>query len=322
MSWCLGCITKAWAREGQVFLRPVIAKMRTEHFKRRESRRFIVRRRMRWLAALVLVLALPCAVDWFVSPRHHAAASMQSISSGNSGVDAHSDPLLASKGILPFAVQAEPSREVVNPFPVMPGGIQCIEELKNSTAKDPVVSPHYAAFWLANARIVQLDRERAIHYSSRRGDQIYWKQRELLLAKDEIPIADRAQTVLIHCGSPIAEAMVASIFPNGPTELNTPGPIPYMPGDLESDDRFPEIQLAAGPNVPPPGTNLYSGGGTGPGTFLPSGPVGPIPYPAGPATPPVVATPEPGTAILLLMGLLALLFVQKRKPKDAPKIVT
>lgn len=234
-----------------------VAKMKTEQVKGHESRWFVARRRMRWLAALVLLLALPFAADWFVSPRHHAAASMQSIVNGDSGVGAHRDSPLASKGLLPSPVQEEPFREVAHPFRVMPGDIPWIEELKNSIAKNSV-----------------------------------------------------------------AEAMAAPIFPNGSTELDMPGPVPYMPGELENDYRFPEIQPPSPPNVPPPGTNLYSGGGTGPGTFLPSGPAGPLPYGAGPATAPVVAIPEPGSAALLLAGLLALSIVQKCKPKDAPENVT
>ena len=104
--------------------------------------------------------------------------------------------------------------------------------------------------------------------------------------------------------------------------MNTPFPIPYTPGELESGNLFPEIAQPAYSNVPPAGASSYAGGEIEPGILLPFGPAGPMPYPAVPAPSPVVNTPESGTAVLLLTALLAMFFIQRRKRKHAPKNVT
>jgi hypothetical protein len=327
MNWCRACINIACAREPQLFLGSGTTKMRTENFKNQVSRWVGVRRRTGWLVTLAVVLAVAFAIGWSGSHRHQAAANMQS---RNSSSSAPTDAALTSRGILPLAVHAEGSRKVFYPYSVIPGGIQSIEELKSAMERDPVVAAQYAAFRLAYARIIRLDQERTMHVTYRRGDQVYWTQRELLLAKGETLITDGSRTALTRCGNLIAETIEAPSSPNEPTpqELNTPVPNSYTPGELESDNRFPDIQFVADPYVPPTGTTLRPGGGTGPGTYIPSGPPGPIPYPGGstphppgPTTPPIVRVPEPGTAVLLLAGLLVLLFIQMRKPKNAPKNV-
>src|SRR5271167_4654421 len=138
-----------------------------EHFKTRESRWIAVRRRTGSLATFASVLALAWVLGWAVSHRRHAAALIQS----NNRLSAPAAPLLASKGILPLVVQAKRSRKVVYPYSVIPGGIHSVEELRNAIARDPVVSAHYAAFRLANARIIRLDRNRKLHVSYRLGNK-------------------------------------------------------------------------------------------------------------------------------------------------------
>jgi hypothetical protein len=276
---------------------------------------------MRGLAALALVLALACAVDWYMSHRRHEAATRPV----HSGASVPADSLLASDGMLPLAVHAERSLKVVYPYSIIPGGVHSIEELKNAIAKDPVVSEQFAAFHLEKARIIQLDRERSMHVSYRRGDEVFWTQRELKLAKGETLITDGTETAMARCGNMIAQAIVAPSDPNEPTaeELNTPVPNNYGPIELESDNRFPEFQpVPVGSSyTPPAGEGFHPVGGSGPSTFLPSGPGGPTPSNGAPTPPPVVKTPEPGTGILLVVGLLALFFVQKRKTKEALKNV-
>ena len=301
------------------------AKMRAEHFRKKRPRWFRVGQGMRWLTILALVLALACSVDWFMSQRRHAAIPLQSISSSNTGASAPTDPMRASKSILPLADHEERSKRIVYPYSIIPGGIRSVQELKNAIAKDSVVSAHYATFHLAHARIIRLDRERSMHVSYRLGDQVYWTKRELKLAKGETLITDGVQTARTRCGNLISETIVAPVSPKEPTaqELDTPIDPHYTPGELESDNRFPELDPVLDPIVPPTGGGSSAGGGIIPPIFLPSGPAGPMPYPAVPTPPLVVNTPEPGTATLLLPGLLALLLLlRKRKPKDAPKIVT
>jgi hypothetical protein len=289
-------------------------KLRPAHLRKQELRQIKAGRPTRRLATLALVLAFACAVDWFVSHRQQAAA-LQSVPSGASAS--------ASNGTLPLAVHAGRSLKVVYPYSVIPGGVHSIEELKNAIAKDPVVSEQFAAFHLEKARIIQLDRARTMHVTYRRGDEVFWTQRELKLAKGETLITDGTKTAMARCGNMIAQAIVAPSDPSEPTaeELNTPVPNAYPPVDLESDNRFPEFQPVGSSYVPPAGEGFHPVGGSGPSTFLPSGPGGPSPYPGAPTPPLVVKTPEPGTGILLMAGLMALFLVQKRKARIALKNV-
>jgi hypothetical protein len=307
------------------------AKMRAEHFRKQKSPWFIVGRSTKWLAIVVTVLVFACGFDWSLSQRRHAAARMQSISSGDPDARAGTEPVFASKNILSPAVHATRLRRIVYPYSLIAGGIHSIEELKNAIANDPVVSTEYAGFHLANARIIRLDRERSMHVAYRFGDQVYWTKSELKLENGETLITDGEQTARTKCGNLITDAIVVQDSPNEPTAqaLNTPISDPYTPTEVENVDEFPEIALAAYSDVPPvystvppTGANYYSGGRTDTSVSLPSGPAGPSPYPAVPEASLVVRTPEPGTAILLLTALLALSYMQKRKRKDAPKIVT
>lgn len=295
--------------------------MKIQNSKKQESQWGAARRRAGWLAAFGLVLALAWVFGWSVSQRHRATAPMLS---GNSGSSALANPFVASKGLLPAGIRDEATQRIVYPFSIIPGGVRSIDDLRSAIASDPVVSAQYAAFRMEYARILRLDRELKMHVSYRRGDQIYWTEREIKLSKGEIIITDGSETALARCGNLVADVVEDPVSPNEPTEhdLNTPIPTSYGPVELESDNRFPGIQFVSDPYVPPAGTGLRPSGGPTPNAFVPSGPPGPIPYPGGPTPPPVVKTPEPGTAILLLAGLLALLFVQWRRTKGAPRSET
>ncbi len=301
--------------------------MRPEHFKRRKTPCFIVGQTTRWLAILASVLVLACLIDWFVSQRNQPAAPSQPLSSSSSRARSSAEPLQASRDVLPPVIHEGRSGRVVYPYSVIPGGIQSIQDLKNAIAKDPVVSAHYATFRLEDARIIRLDRERSMHVSYRLDNQVYWTKRKLKLLKGETLVTDGVQTARTRCGNMISETIVAQAFPNEPTlqELNTPAESRYVPGEPGSDDRFhklkPEPEPELEPNAPP-GRGPSSGGGTGPFIYIPSGPAGPILSPAVHAPPPVVSTPEPGTAIQLLTSLVVLFFLLRRRPKDAPKIAS
>jgi hypothetical protein len=292
--------------------------MGIQRLKKNESRWSSAGWRTGWLAVFALVLALAFGYGWFVSLRHRSATNLLP---GNSSASAPSDPWLASRDINGLVVNADASRKVFYPYSVIPGGIRSIDELKAAIARDPVVSAQYAEFRMVNARIIQLERESTMHVTYRRGDQVYWTERELLLPKGELLVTDGKETALARCGNMIAETVADPGSPNEPTpqELSMPVPNPIAPGELESDDRFPGLQFLPDPYVPPAGTNLHSSAGSGPGSYTPSGPPGPIPYPGEPKTSAVVKVPEPRTSMLFLAGLLAVMLAYMRKQKNGSK---
>lgn len=320
--------------------------MRAEHFRKQKSKWFRVGRPTKWLGLFVAVLVFASGLDWFVSQRRHLASRDQSLSRSNRGLSTPNDPVLASKTIPSVSAREGRTRRVVYPYSVIPGGVHSVAELKNAIANDAVVSAEYASFHLSHARIIRLDRARTMHVSYRLGDRVYWTTRELTLAKGETLITDGELTARTKCGNMIAETTtsMSQTSANEPTaqsletpvaDPGAPGADSNTPGEVASDDRSPELALAEYsnvppfisnlmpiyPNAPPAASNSYSGGAIEPGNFRPAGPSGPSPYPPVPATSLVVRTPEPGTAILLLTALLALFYLQKRKRKDAPKIV-
>lgn len=311
--------------------------MRAEHFRRRRRRWFNVGRWEGRLATLASVLALVCFADWFASQEHHTIVAPQSPPSSHSNAGAADTlPFAVSRLAVPSAVGGTRIERIVYPYSVIPGGIRSVQELKNAIAKDSVVSAHYAAFHLADARIIKLNRELSVHVSYRLGDQVYWTKRELKLAKGETLITDGVQTARARCGNLISVTTVAPVYPTEPTEqelntpqepttqvLDTPEDHPYTVSKIKTDDRIPEIVPPQGsPGPPVGGGSPPSLGEFTPVVFLPFGPVEPIPHSGAPRPPVVVNTPEPSTATLLLTALLALLFLPKRKPREVPKIVT
>ena len=325
--------------------------MRTENFQRQKSEPVINGRWAGRLAVFAAVLTFAWFLGWTVSHRQRKTVFLQpktstAIASANSA--------LASKEILPLVVRAVPLRKIVYPYSLIPGGIQNIDELKSVIEKDHVVSAQYAAFQLEYARIIRLDRELKMHVTYRRGDNVYWTQRELRLAKGELLITDGSMIAMARCGNLIAPAIEDPSSREEPSEqeLNTPILNAYVPGELESDNRFPEFQMVQSPFVAPSGTNFSTVGGSFPTVLLPSGPAGPLPYPGGstpphdgpkpphsgftppppprieyplppggPTPPPVVKAPEPGTAIFLLAGLLALFLMHEWEKRRASKNV-
>jgi hypothetical protein len=291
--------------------------MSTEQSDPQEERSIQFRRRAIRLTAIVLFLAVVTAFCSFEWQRHHGAGSAMS------GISAGPNPSgLTPQEALSALVPREKPRKVVYPYSIIPGGVHSVAELKAAMAKDPVVSAQYAAFKIEYARIMRLDRDRKMHVNYRRGDDVYWTQREVSLSKGEMLITDGSRTALLRCGNLISDDIAEPANADEPTEaeLFTPVPIAFSPGDPVSDDRFPEFQLAENPNAPPSVTNISPIGGSTPTIVLPSGPL-PYPHenPPPPPNPHIVKTPEPGSAYLLLAGLMAFFLMQIARPKLAFK---
>jgi hypothetical protein len=294
--------------------------MRAEHFRRKRQRWVIVGQRVTWLLTLALILALACALDWFVSRHNRVPMAAQPISSGN------------SEAVESTEIPGVRSERTFYLYSVIPGGVRSIQELKNAIATDPVVSAHYADFHLERARLIRLDRERSMHVSYRLGNEIFWTKRELTVKKGETLITDGVQTARTRCGNLISETFTSAVYINEPPveDLDRAEKIPFTPGELESDDRFPDLESPPVENVPAPGGSAPIGrtdpighgtSPTGPGPdlviFLPPTSPGSSPYSTSPRRPPIVNTPEPGTGIQFLVSVLVMFFLLKFRPKQA-----
>jgi len=295
--------------------------MRTRpHWKRKTRRLSLVRRTGR-LVALALALVAACSFGWFVSQPERTTPPPSSVASSGSGTTALAAD---SEDVYLVDVPGEQARRVVYPYSVIPGGVLSVEELKNAIANDPVVSAQYAAFRVNRAQVVQLDEELSMHVSYRLGDRVFWTKRELRLPKGETVITDGDLIARTRCGNLLAEEIAGPVSPNEPTEqqLNPPATQLAVAGDPDPDYRFPPLD--PGPGAIPTSIPVDSTtSGASPVLPVSPGPgePNPFPIPISPASPPnpVLNTPEPGTGVLLLAALLALLFVRKRAPHCGSK---
>jgi hypothetical protein len=244
-------------------------------------------------------------------------------------------------------VPAGHSRPVF-PYSVIAGGAESSQELRGAVAADPVVAQHYADFDIAKARRVTLDAPKLMYVSYRIGNKVFWTKHKLALRKGEAMLSDGRNMARTRCGNRVSVLPVRPNAPAEPTSSELDGPevpaiasSPYLAaysapvpalysGPIQSPGgpgasfvpvaRFFPLPGGGGivgnksSSAPPPG----GGGGGGGGTPPPGGgtppPGGGTPPPGG-GTPPPVGVPEPGTAILVLIGLGAGAMRARRKRK-------
>jgi hypothetical protein len=184
-----------------------------------------------------------------------------------------------------------------------------VAELRSALAHDPVAAAHYAAFDLANARVVQVREARSVYVSYRRGDDVFWTSKKLRLAVGETLITDGQHISRTRCGNQISDEPRMPVSLAGdpePQTLDTPVAYEVIEPFVASIGG----EIGGGP--PANALPLFAlagpaGGGIG-GT--PGGPgisgVSIIPTTGGvfpgPSNPAPISTPEPGTLILLSAG--------------------
>ena len=196
----------------------------------------------------------------------------------------------------------ESSYRPVYPYSIIPGGIRSVKELKNAIAQDPLVKAHYRGFDLANARIVRLNKDRAVHVSYRRGSGIYWTKKKITLFKGETLITDGKNASRMRCGNRISDPPVAPSSPEEPPpalfdEPVAPPPAAPLPPPYDSPPVTPGGSVPIIPIVP-----IFPGGGSPP----PGGPKPPNP-------PNPVPVPEPDAFYLLIASLPVVWLALKKR---------
>jgi hypothetical protein len=273
-----------------------------------------------------MLVVFGCATYWFAQKSNYS-------------VPADLNPAETAQSLRPaIEIQAketnrEPRGRAVYAYSIIPGGVQSVAELKTAIENDPVVSAHYSRFHLEQARIIRLDRDRAVHVSYRLGSEVFWTTRELKLAKGETLITDGVETARTRCGNMISESFVGPFSPSEPTEseFNRPMDATYYPGEPVTDNRFPDIEPPTASFPAPSYEQPVSQPvepfapipwpGSGPTPALPphfENPQ-PVPHPSVPANPPVppgppvINAPEPGTEIQFLLALAVIAVARRRK---------
>lgn len=117
----------------------------------------------------------------------------------------------------PLSAPAPAARPVYR-YSVVPGGAADRAELERILRMDKVVAAHYAGFDVSRAHAVTVSVPRAVYVSYRKGDQIYWTSKKLMLQVGETLLTDGRNEMRARCANRISDV------PRFPVEASPPGP--------------------------------------------------------------------------------------------------
>jgi len=187
---------------------------------------------------------------------------------------------------------------------VIPGGVFSRGELAVAVATDPVVAAHYRDFDVTRARVVRVDRPRAVHVSYRIGNQVYWTKNKVWLKPGEALLSDGAQEARGRCGNRVAEVIPGPVAAEEPPIEALDEPLAAEPQGITPLRGF-DLMFAEAPPVIPVEPLAFEA------EPIPTTPISIVPAPPvliveESFTPPGGEVPEPGTLVLLGTGALAL----------------
>ncbi len=177
----------------------------------------------------------------------------------------------AAPGVVRVADQPMPAAaRRVYPYSIVPGGLKDRAELVHAVMADKVVAAHYAGFAVHRASLRTVDKPRAVYVSYRKGGQVYWTSKKMMLAEGETVLSDGQSDIRARCGNRISDTPRLPVEVKGPgeAELDTAveqggdgelRQVAYAPDDIPGDAR--PFELRAFPN----GAGLLSATQTGSG---------------------------------------------------------
>ena len=127
---------------------------------------------------------------------------------------------VAAAAPLPAAAtpeQAAAPRRVY-PYSIIPGGVSGAAELKRVIRSDKVVAAHYADFDADKAKEVTVTRPRAVHVSYRKGEQVFWTAKKVMLAQGETLLSDGSNEMRARCANRISDVPQFPVEAHGPSE--------------------------------------------------------------------------------------------------------
>jgi len=154
-------------------------------------------------------------------------------------------------------------------YSVVPGGTHNPDELRHAIKRDAVVAAHYANVDRTRLRTEVVPTDRYVHVSYRKGNEIFWTSKKVLLRKGETILTDGKTEIRARCGNCISEQ------PAGPTSAEEPDVVEFdRLTDALPRATAPEVALvppakedplAAGATAgtPTAGTPMVSVGGGG-----------------------------------------------------------
>jgi hypothetical protein len=179
-------------------------------------RRSMKRARLQQRVAVAALLAVTGCVAFLLhqQPRQPGQAAVT--------VAAPAAPMPAVLRVAAEAAPAEARR--VYPYSIVPGGVTDRIELARAVMADRVVAAHYAGFAIDKASLRTVDKARAVYVSYRKGDQVYWTARKVMLNEGESVLSDGQNEIRARCGNRISDTPQLPVEVKGPDEheLDTP----------------------------------------------------------------------------------------------------
>ena len=121
----------------------------------------------------------------------------------------------------------------VYPYSIIPGGVADVAELTRVISADRVVAAHYADFDVARARAVTVTKPRAVYVSYRKGDQVFWTAKKLMLAQGETLFTDGENEMRARCANRISDVPRFPVEAHGPSEAELDTVLASASGEVE-----------------------------------------------------------------------------------------
>jgi len=123
------------------------------------------------------------------------------------------------------AETAPPAARRIYPYSIVPGGVTDRIELARAVMTDEVVAAHYAGFALDKASLRTVTKARAVYVSYRKGDQVYWTARKVMLAEGESVLSDGRNEIRARCGNRISDTPQLPVEADGLDERELDIPV-------------------------------------------------------------------------------------------------
>jgi hypothetical protein len=234
---------------------------------------------------------------YFIFRSFHDAHRSQAatlITGASSQQNQHGDALPTLGPSSPATPLVHASFRPLN-FALLRGGFSSVNEFFERVHDDPVLHDFYGDCADRNATMFPLPEDITAFSTFRKGDNIKWAQKPLLIKKGEYVITFCGKTVLARCGNLISVSPMQPSEDVPPALLEAPAEVPDAPLTLVADAAPSSANPVGAGAVPAAAANsrrfffvppFYIPQGGSHSTPPPTSITGPIPPPSGPPPPP------------------------------------